>query len=214
MKKLLPFIVVLIVGVIAYFISIRNFYKNKYPWENVVHVQLEKFYIDNKAEDLDVIAKLYETYSFDEEYMGKIQNKSNETVKKWFDNIKNKYICNLENYNTCLLYKKDLEDLINGTLYDLYKHDGYKNYNIISWDTYNVIKGEYDKIIQEIETIEKNPNKSRQKDYEQLRKEKCAAATECNECKNNLCICTYIDPTGSKKEFVTCKEEKKVSNDY
>ena len=212
-KKILPFIIVAIIASTIFFIGKRSFYKNKYPWEHVLEVQLERYYSTRDEKELDAIINLYKTYSFDEEIMGKIQSKTDTTVNGWYDYIGSKYICDLTNANTCSLYKSDLDELVNNTIKKMYLKS-YENYNVVSWDNLNLLNKRYEQDKMKIEEIEKNPNRSRQKDYEQLRKEKCAAASECGECKNGLCQCTYIDQAAAKKEFVFCKEEKKDATTF
>ena len=212
--------VAVVVLLVVYFIAHRFYLKNIYNYDRVIENQLDSYYISEKAEELEPIFKLFQTYSFDDNIRSTVQKNTYSRVEEWYKYTTSKYICDNLNVNTCNIYLIELKNLIE-KIRKIYIYREYEGYTILDKRDFDTIKNDYDRRVLEIEKITNDRSSTRGKNYEEQRKANCAKAYDCKSgnnnndkgCKNGLCTCTYTT-MDNKKETINCKESELNSGGF
>lgn len=195
------FMILLFVAVILGGKKVIDF--KTFNYEETVNSSLTSFYVKGEIKYLEPVIKILEKYKTDSNKRDEIQNYSYTIVKSWFSYLDSKYTCDFYNLNSC---KTQLEEfkLLNAKLNKLYDYKCTDGYTIIIPSSYTNLKVEGEKKVKGLENIIKNPNSKNPDDSEQLRLKKCLSAVECENCRDNVCKCYYIDKDMNREE-ITCK---------
>ena len=203
-KKIITLVVLVLVGVGAVLFAKSYYYSHIFNYNNVINTTIEKFYVSGDVADLDEIANLLSIYEDDDKKIGDIQNTIYKNVKNWVDYLSNKYVCDINNRNSCVLYYDDLDDL-RDKIRKLYVFRD----KMMSEPKYTVLVESINKNYEKVKEILDNTSAQRQKSYEEDRLEKCHKITGCDDnCRTSFCSCYYLNEQNTK-EYVMCKYERK-----
>lgn len=202
MKKLIPkliFVAVLVVIVLGgkFFIDQKTV-----SYAPVVNKALTKYYVSNNVAELQPIIELLDEYKTDETIRANIQEYSMSIIGTWFTQMDNKYFCDASNLNACKAqlseFTKLLDKLI--VLYEFKCEDGF---TILLPSNYRFLKAEAEDKIAGLQKVIARPSAGNPKDSETIRLEKCNAAVDCTNCRDNKCTCYYVDEN-KNREPITC----------
>ena len=203
MKKILPKLlflglVVAIVLVGKHWIDVKT-----YDYRDEVNKSLTNYFINGNTKELNPIIDLLNEYQDDEEYRKEVQSYSAQIVGNWFVYIDNKYVCTLSNKNSCTVQFTEFVALLT-KLETLYKCKAQDGYTIIVPSTYNSLKEQTTEKITLLQKAVANSNAKNPSNIEQIRVKKCQLATECENCRNDACVCYYTDSKTNTREKLTC----------
>ena len=86
-----------------------------------------------------------------------------------------------------------------------------EGYTIIDGKDIKLLQDDCESRQKDIKAIIDNKDSTRPKNYDEIRKEKCLKAKECDECKKGICSCTYVNAS-NRKETIMCTEAEKGAN--
>ena len=208
-KKIIIFIVIILIGIGGYFAWNRFYYDKIFNYKRVIKESMNEYYKTNDSTKLEAISKVFEIYSYSEDKKYDLQNEIYLIYKDWIDYQKSKYMCNLDSVNVCKIYSNELKD-IDLKLDKIYR---YRSYPLINKNRYTLLKKDLKKTMGEVELIIIDPQAKRDRTYEEERLYYCSMveADDCT-CKNGICACVY--EKGTFKKNLTCRdiytpEEKK-----
>ena len=75
-----------------------------------------------------------------------------------------------------------------------------KGYSFLGWSTSS---SDYSNLLLNTQEVINLASATSPQDSEEIRKTKCATATDCSSCRDNLCTCSYVDED-KNKETITC----------
>lgn len=202
MKKALPKIlfIIALVGVIIGGKKIIDFKTEDY--KETVTNGLTEFFISGDVSELEPVITILEKYEDDDVRRKEIQDYSLDIVGSWYLYLDNKYYCDNKNLNSCMAQLEEfntLNDKLN-KLYDTRCEDGF---TIIVPSSYTNLKNQGEVKVAGLKKIIDLPSSVNPQDSETIRKTKCATATECTGCRNNVCTCYYTDEENNR-ETVDC----------
>lgn len=207
-NKMVSIVVILLIGVGAYFIGRGYYYNNIYNYTRIINESLEKYYVSSNTADLSPIGKIMSLYKNNDEKKSSVQEKVYIKMNEWVDYLNNKYICDSNNVNSCRLYYNELINMKN-TIAKAITADGEP---IIDGNKYTTLSSLIDLKIEEVKEIIDDPSSVRARNYEELRLEKCNKVIECpSDCKGAMCDCTYLN-SENKRESVKCKNPNPEAN--
>ena len=93
--------------------------------------------------------------------------------------------------------------ILNDKLNKLYETKCDDGFTIIIPSSYTNLKNQGTSKITALEKVIGLASATSPQDSEEIRKTKCATATECSSCRDNLCTCNYVDEE-KNKETITC----------
>lgn len=197
-KKIIIGVVLLLLVIGGYFLG-KNIYYNKiYNYTKVVNEGMETYYKSNDTTDIDSIKTLVPLYEGNDEILEDIRDKVYAIFEEWYDYTNNKYVCNLDSVNQCILYAKELEDLAQ-------RLPKLKFAWIINEDKSKVLSKEINNKIKEVNAIINDPKATRGETHEEHRKVLCSKMEDddCELQRDGTSICVYS--IGTIKETVVCK---------
>lgn len=193
-------IILVILGFIIY-----NFYITKmYNYKDISKTAINNYYVSGEVDDLKSIPELFKKYKKKEEIKQDIQKYNYSLITEWFLFLDNKYICNVENMNSCKIKKNEYNSLIE-KVNNLYNYRNIEGYTIISKTDYKNLIDDLNKKIESMNDTIKDPNAKRPLNEVEKKEEKCNSTNNCSECRNGICICTYLDENNARQE-ITCKK--------
>lgn len=187
-------ILIIIFGI--YTITFKNI-----DYKKIIDESLSNYNTSQKEKDLEPILKLLDKYKNHKDMIDYIQNYSYEKIVEWYKFLDNKYNCTFESTGDCMILKEELIAL-NKKLYTINNLTSKSKKTIIHPDSYNNL---YNQGIQKEKDLDLIITyKEYEKEYkeEQENQFKCILATNCINCINNYCSCTYIENT--KVETIIC----------
>ena len=205
-NKIITIVVVLVLGVIIFFIGRSYYYNSIYNYNVIIDNSLEKFYVTSSTSDLDPTASVLDIYKDNEVKLRDIQLKIYDHLKGWIDFLNSKYICDSGNVNSCRLFFSELTNM-KANIRKVYVYRD----KMLSQDKFASLNQDLELKIEEVKEIIDDPSSVRSRNYEELRLDKCSKVTDCSECRTALCDCTYVNTEG-KKEIVKCKVTPKETN--
>lgn len=170
-------------------------------YEAVVNEGISNFFISGDSKELDPVIELLDKYANDEEIRKEMQDYGLDVVESWIAYLDNKYYCDKSNLNSCIAQLSEFENL-ESKLQSLYATKGEK-YTIISPADYKFYMDQIDAKLTSLEKVVESPVASSPYDSERIRITKCATATECTNCRDNICTCIYTDVDRTREE-VSC----------
>lgn len=203
MKKYIKWIF-LVVLIILVFIVKGMIDKKTIDYETILNDSFTSFYISSSKEDLKPAMELLNKYKNDENLRTKIQNYAFTIVGSWYKYLDEKYVCDRNNLNSCKVQLEEFKRL-NNKLNDLYDYKTKNGYALLLPSAYSNLSSEGEKKITGLEKVIASPSAKNPKDSEEIRLEKCNKAIECNNCRDGLCKCYYMD--GKNREEITCKDK-------
>lgn len=206
MKKKILFIVggIIVAGLLIW--GGRTFYLTQMVnYKAAVEDAIDTYSYSEQVSDLAPIADLFKKYKNHEKIKDEIQAYSYELVNEWYEYLINKYVCDLNNVNSCKLMLSELEDF-EPKIDKLYNYREIDGYTVISKNTYTNLMTKLDKKIKEIDAIIKDPSATRPLNEAEIKDKKCNATSVCSNCRDGVCTCTYTNEDGSKEDL-TCKKD-------
>lgn len=198
MKKFIPKIIVVAV-ILAVIFGGKAFIDYKtIDYKSIVNEGISNFFISRDTNDLEPIVELLDKYANDEDIRKEMQDYSLDVVESWIVYLDSKYYCDKNNLNSCIAQLDEFESLYDSftTLYDTKG----KSYTIIAPGDYTFYNTQIDQKIKALKKIVDSPVSSSPHDSERIRITKCATASECTSCKDNICTCIYTDVDRSREE--------------
>ena len=184
-------------------------------YKTVVNESLAKYYVSTDAQDLEPIANLLTKYQKNANIVKNIQNYSYEKVGQWFLYIDDKYVCDKENLNSCIIQLKEFKYLM-AKLELLAKVKG-GGYFILQSTIYEALKAEGESKIERLTTASKNKTYTSPENADAKYQKICADVNVDNDCKCNTsdgtCTCTYYvtDAKNNKTpEEITCYKPETI----
>ena len=165
--------------------------KATFKYKDVVDSSLMDYYINPDSSNLKPILDALSKYKKNYKMVKNIQKYANEKVGEWFSYIDEKYDCDKENYNSCVVQLREFQFLVQ-KLDFLYENRG-GGYSIIEPDVYNYLKAEASKKIESLNKVKADKGNYRNPyNSEYLYTMKCQEGKNC-DCRNNdICTCDYI----------------------
>lgn len=198
MKKHLPKLIFIAV-VLAVIVGGKAFIDYKtIDYKNIVNDGISNFFISGNTSELEPVIELLDKYANDEEIRKEIQDYGLDVVESWIAYLDNKYYCDKSNLNSCIAQLGEFEDLLS-KLTSLYETKGEK-YTIIAPSSYNFYMTQGNEKVKSLKKIVESPVSSSPHDSERIRITKCATATDCTSCRDNICTCIYTDVDRSREE--------------
>lgn len=205
--KFVPKLAIFIAIIVVVLVGKKIIEVRTYDYKPEVRDSLQAFYLSKNSNDLSPITDLLDKYENNVNMREGIQDYAYSIVGSWYKYLDGKYTCDRNNKNACQIQQNEFNEL-NEKLKFLYaKKASVDNYTIISPSKYQSLKTEGEKKVNALNSYITDINSKEPKDSETIRKEKCARVNqeECDNCKNGICKCYYID--NSKKdgqEEITC----------
>ena len=202
MKKFLPKLIFIIclVGVI---IGGKKYIEYKTEnYTEVVSKGISKYFVTGDTKELKPIIKLLEKYEKDEVIRKDIQEYSLDIVGSLYLYLDNKYFCDKNNLNSCMAQLDEFK-ILNQKLFNLYETKCDDGFTIIIPSSYTNLKNQGASKVASLEKVIGLASATSPQDSEEIRKTKCATATDCSNCRDNLCTCSYVDED-KNKESITC----------
>ncbi len=197
-KKIITAIVVLAVLIGGFFICKSVYYNKIYNYRKIVDASMEEYYKSNDSTNLEPIGGLFELYNNNDDIKADIRNYVFDIFNEWYYYLTNKYTCNKDNVNACILYNEEITDLS----FRLEKIYRFGNERIINDGKYEMIRKNIKNIISDTKAIVEDPTSKRAMTYEEERLDICSKVKQenCPECKEGKCVCVY------EKKSVFCKD--------
>lgn len=205
MKKALPKIlfILLIVGIIFGGKKIIDY--KTFDYKDIVTEGLSKYFVSGDVTELKPVIELLEKYVNEEEKRKEIQNFSLEIVASWYTYLDNKYYCDNINLNSCISQLAEFK-VLNSKLTNLYSTKCEDGFTIILPSKYTNLSKEGANKVVNLEKAVNNPGAISPQDSEKIRITKCATVvpTDCESCRDGLCLCYYVNPQTKDREPVKC----------
>jgi hypothetical protein len=203
MKKALPKIlfILLIVGVIFGGKKIID-YKTS-PYEKIVDDALTKYFVSGDVTELKPVIALLEEYQKEDVKRKEIQSYSSSVVTSWYIYLDNKYYCDNVNVNSCQAQLAEFK-ILNNKLTNLYETKCEDGFTIIVPSKHTDLNKQGSIKVEALERAVANPGAISPQDSEKIRLTKCATAVDCDSCRENLCVCYYVDAQTKDREPVKC----------
>lgn len=173
-------------------------------YKSVVDSSLTGYYVTGDTSKLMPIAELLNEYKKNAKIVDSVQSYSYQKVTDWFTSLDDKYLCDKNNKNSCLVQLDEFKFLVK-KLNELYNVKG-GGYSIIAPKGYSALKEAGEQKIEALNAISRNQNYQNPSNSEVIYQNKCNNATDC-DCRDGICKCTYIgkNTDGSKKqESIQC----------
>jgi hypothetical protein len=196
------FVVIIILGIFWF----KSFYKNNMvKYKEKVGESLKAYYISGDTKDLKAITDYFSEYEDNVKIKEDIQSYCYDEITKWQNYIAEKYVCDLQNLNSCELQLNEYNELLT-KIERLYSFKEVQGYKIITNQGHTSIVEELNKKIAYNEDIVSNFNAVSQKNEDEIRVAKCAATNDCTNCRNgNACTCVYVE--NGVREEVICRNK-------
>lgn len=202
---------IITIGVILALVAFAFFGKKYiddryYDYRLDIEKGIDSYFVNDDLSTLDNSIELLAKYSGNDETRRGIQNYSTDYIKRQFQYIENKYLCNIRNLSACKVLAEDLKLLLKKVdgIYSKKTDDGH---TLILPSTYNQIKSEINKKITSVETVINNPNATTAPSAEDLYARNCAIASDCDNCRDGICVCYYLDNDNIQNSIVCNRPE-------
>ena len=198
-KKLIIKLIIVTLFVIPLVIFIKNNTTNydKRVTENLTKYigSLDKKYLQNIG---DIYDKVGEEELFD------LQTISYKYVSNLISGLDGKYNCDLDNINSCVEKKQDL-DYINQVVTTISAYKSKKGNYIIDSVDYNSFSETYKTLSEKLDKLINSPLGRSPKDEVELNRLRCSVAYGCDtRCNKGVCECYYDNSEGIKTK-IYCK---------
>ncbi len=203
-------IVLFVVLVVTIIVGKQVIDKKTFNYKNVVDTSVMNYFVNSDVNYLKEFAELIDKYRNDEDFVYNIQTYSNGVVWSWFSYTDGKYICDKENLNSCEAQLEDFLALSNKLVSFYGVRSSKSNYPLMLSSSYNNITTEVNKKIASLQKVINSPSAKSPANSEEIRKKKCMTAQECTNCRDGVCVCTYIAESGKASE-VRCNKEQPTS---
>ena len=199
-KRLIP--ILLLILIIIGKMIIDNKTINYKP---IVKDSFSSYFIKGQAQELNPVIEILDKIKYDDNLRKEIQNYNLEIINSWLSYIDNKYICIKSNLNSCINQVEELKNLETRlkTLYSSKCQDGF---TLILPSTYTNITNDLNTKIKALNKIIESPSAKELKNNEEIRKEKCNKAINCDSCRDGWCKCIYLDDN-KRSETYTCPDK-------
>lgn len=205
MKKFIPKLFIIISIVLVVLIGKSVIDHKTVDYKTIVNESLMSFYVNGHVKELQPIIDLLEEYEDDDVIRADIQSSSLSIVGSWYTYLDEKYFCDISNLNSC---KAQLDEFIilNNKLNNLYDFKCEDGFTIIIPSSYTNLKNQGIKKVEGLEKIIKNPSAKNPLTSEEIRLRKCLVAVDCDNCRDGVCKCYYIDEDKNREE-ISCKKD-------
>lgn len=204
-KKKFTKIILLLLIVAAIFLGKKVIDYKTIDYKEIVTKGLTDFYVTGVTSHLDPIVDILNEYENDEKIRNEIQKYSVELVGGWFTYLDEKYLCDYSNLNSCKAQLADFQAFLI-KLDNLYLKKCNDGFTIIIPSSYTNFKSELEKKIKDINTVISSPSARNPQNSEEIRLKKCLVAVDCDNCRDGLCKCYYVDSNRNREEVV-CKKD-------
>ncbi len=202
-------ILALVAGIIAAFVFwFKDLYKNNMVnYKAKVGESLNNYYVSGNTKDLKPIMDYFVEYEKNVKIKEDIQSFNYDEVSKWVNYLDEKYVCSVDNLNSCELQLNEYNELLT-RIERMYSFKEVQGYKVITNRAHASITEDLKKKIAYNEEIISNINSKAPMNEDEIRKDKCSKTNDCSNCKGNapqntVCTCTYID--NGVREDVLCK---------
>ena len=127
--KTVAIIAVIVALVIAFIFWFKNLYKNNMvDYKAKVGEALDTYYVSGNTKDLKPIMDYFIEYEKNVKIKEDIQSFSYDEISKWVNYVDEKYICTVDNLNSCELQLDEYNELLTKIerLYTFKEVQGYK----------------------------------------------------------------------------------------
>ena len=199
-------IILVIVGlVVAFIFWFRDLYKNNMvDYKAKVGESLDSYYVSGNTKDLKPIMDYFVEYENNVKIKEDIQSFSYDEVSKWVNYVDEKYICSVDNLNSCELQLSEYNELLT-KIERIYSFKEVQGYKVITNRAHTSITDDLKKKIAYNEEIVSSVNAKSPMNEDDIRKDKCSKTNDCSNCRGTVCTCTYID--NGVREDVLCKDK-------
>ncbi len=205
-KKKFPTTLVVIALIVAIVLVGKNIIDHKtVDYTETVRIGLSEFFVTSDVTKLDPIIELLNKYEDEEEIRRGIQVQSLEIVGSWYTYLDNKYFCDYYNLNSCKAQAEEFK-LLNNKLDLLYMKKCTDGFTIIVPSSYSNLKNQGEKKIKDISVVVSSSSSKNPQNSEEIRLRKCLVAVECDNCRDGICKCIYVD-SDKNREPVMCKKD-------
>ena len=204
-KKIITICIILALVAFAFF-GKKYIDDRYYDYRLDIEKGIDSYFVNGDFSSLDDSIKLLDKYKNNDEVRRGIQNYSTDYIKKQFQYVQNKYLCDIRNLSACKILFEDLKLLVKKVdgVYSKKTNDGY---TLMLASSYNQLKSEINKKITSVETVINNPNSTYAPSAEDLYERNCAIATDCDNCRDGICSCYYLDKDNIKNSIVCNRPE-------
>ena len=205
LKTIIIVVVCLVVAVLAV-LWFKSFYKNNMvKYKEKVGESLKAYYISGDTKDLKQITDYFSEYTDNVKIKEDIQSYCYDEITRWQNYIAEKYVCDMQNYNSCDLQLTEYKELLT-KIERLYSFKEVQGYKIITSQGHASIVDELNKKIAYNEEIVSNIKATSPMNEDQIRLLKCARTTDCVNCRDgNPCKCIYVE--NGVREEITCRDK-------
>ena len=208
--KTIAIIVVIVALVVAFIFWFKGFYKNNMVnYKAKVGEALNNYYVSGDTKDLKPIMDYFVEYEKNVKIKEDIQSFDYDEVSKWVNYIDEKYICSVDNLNSCELQLKEYNELL-AKIERLYSFKEVQGYKVITNGAHTSITEDLKKKIAYDEEVVSSVNAKAPMNEDEIRRDKCSKTNDCSKCSGNngtntVCTCVYIN--NGVREEVLCKDK-------